>query len=194
MKKLLHLLAANRTQGRPSRRVYSPGERDVLTEVANRKTFLRIVEKALAGGGEHGCLVLVDVDHMREINERFGSETGDRVLQAVAAALHENFRAVDAIGRLEEDLFALWIEGMSAEHVGGIRRRITVINDRLLHAGGELPNVTLSAGVALGEPGESFQELYIQAKKVLHRVKEGGRCGCEISTGEQKTIHRQKGE
>lgn len=187
MKKLLwRLLAAKEPQGRLRGRVYGPGERDVLTGAANRKTFLRIVEKALAGGGEHGCLVLVDVDHMREINERFGSEAGNRVLQAVAAALHENFRAADAIGRLEEDLFALWIEGMSAEHVGGIRRRITVINDRLLHAGGELPGVTLSAGAALGEPGESFQELYIQAKKVLHRVKEGGRCGCEISTGEQK--------
>lgn len=188
MKKLLwRLLAAKEPQGRSRGRVYGPGERDALTGAVNRKTFLRIVEKALAGSGEHGCLVLVDVDHMREINEQFGSETGDCVLRAVAAALRENFRAVDAIGRLEEDLFALWIEGMSAEYVGGIRRRITVINDRLLHTGGELPNVTLSAGAAFGEPGESFQELYIQAGKVLHRVKEGGRCGCEISTGEQKT-------
>ncbi len=187
MKKLLHLLAAKKTQGRPGRRVYSRGEQDTLTGTANKKTFLRIVEKALAGGGEQGCLVLVDVDHMREINERFGSETGDRVLRAVAAALCENFRAVDAVGRLEDDLFALWIVGMAAEHVGGIRRRITVINDRLLHMGGELRGVTLSAGAALGEPGGSFQELYIQAKKVLHRVKEGGRCGCEVSTGEQKT-------
>lgn len=188
MKKLLwHLLAAKEPQGRSRGRVYGPGERDALTGAANRKTFLRIVEKALAGGGEHGCLVLVDVDHMREINGQFGSETGDRVLQAVAAALCENFRSVDAIGRLEEDLFALWIEGMTAEDVGGIRRRITVINDRLLHMGGELPHVTLSAGAAFGEPGESFEELYVQAGKVLHRVKEGGRCGCEISTGEQKT-------
>lgn len=188
MKKLLwRLLAAKEPQGRLRGRVYGPGERDVLTGTANRKTFLRIVEKALAGGGEHGCLVLVDVDHMREINGQFGSETGDRVLQAVAAALCENFRSVDAIGRLEEDLFALWIEGMSAEDVGSIRRRITVINDRLLHMDGDLPNVTLSAGAAFGEPGESFQKLYTQAGKVLHRVKEGGRCGCEISTGEQKT-------
>lgn len=181
MKKLLRcLLAAKKPQGRSGGRVYAPGEQDALTEAASRNAFMRIVEDALAGGQEQGCLVLVDVDHMREINDRYGSETGDRVLQAVAAALRENFRAGDALGRLEEDLFGLWIEGMSAEHVGGIRRRISVLNDRLLHAGGELPAVTLSAGVAFGESGGNYQELYIQAEKVLHRVKEGGRCGCEI--------------
>ena len=187
MKKLLRrLLAEKRPQSRSGGRVYAPGERDVLTEAANRNAFMRIVEDALAGGQEQGCLVLVDVDHMQEINSRHGSETGDRVLQAVAAALRRNFRAGDGIGRLEEDLFGLWIEGMSAEHVGGIRRRIAVINDGLLHAGGELPAVTLSAGVAFGEPGESYQEVYIQAEKVLHRVKEGGRCGCEIVMSDRR--------
>lgn len=188
MKKLLRrLLAAKEPQGRSGGRVYAPGERDALTEVANRDAFLRIVEDALAGGQKQGCLVLVDVDHMQEINSRNGSDTGDRVLKAVAAALRKNFRAGDGIGRLEEDLFALWIEGMSAEHAGGIRRRIAVVNDGLLHAGGELPAVTLSAGVAFGESGESFQELYIQAGKVLRRVKEGGRCGCEIVVNDRRT-------
>lgn len=187
MKKLLRrLLTPKRPQSRSGGRVYAPGERDSLTEAANRNAFMRIVEDALAGGQEQGCLVLVDVDHMREINSKHGSETGDRVLQAVAAALRRNFRAGDGIGRLEEDLFGLWIEGMSAEHVGGIRRRIAVINDGLLHADGELPAVTLSAGVAFGESGESYQEVYIQAEKVLRRVKEGGRCGCEIVMSDRR--------
>lgn len=187
MKKLLRrLLTAKRPQGRSGGGVLYPGERDALTEAADRNAFMRIVEDALAGGQEQGCLVLVDVDHMREINSKHGSETGDRVLQAVAAALRRNFRAGDVLGRLEEDLFGLWIEGMSAEHVGGIRRRIAVINDGLLHAGGELPAVTLSAGVAFGEAGESYQEIYIQAEKVLHRVKEGGRCGCEIVMSDRR--------
>ncbi len=188
MRKLLRrLLAAKRPQGRSCGRVYGPGERDALTETANRNTFLRIVEEALAGGQEQGCLVLVDVDHMQEIIDRCGSETGDHILQAVAAALRENFRAVDAIGRLDKDLFGLWIEGISAERVGSIRRRIAVVNDRLLHARGELPAVTLSAGAALGEPGGRYQELYVQAQKVLHRVKEGGRCGCEIVMNDIRT-------
>ena len=52
----------------------------------------------------------------------------------------------------------------------------------LFRSGTELPKVTLSAGAALGESGESYKEIYRQAQKVLHRVKEGGRCGCEVYT------------
>lgn len=187
IKLLRRLPAAKKPQGRSEGRAYGTGERDALTGTANQKAFRRIVEEALAGGLKQGCLVLVDVDHMCKINDQHGRETGDRILQAVAAALRGNFRSVDAIGRLEEDLFALWIEGMSAERVEGIRRRIAVVNDKLLHAGGELPAVTLSAGVAFGESGQNYQELYIQARKVLHRVKEGGRCGCEIIMSGGKT-------
>jgi len=139
-----------------------------------------MVESALAGGGEDGCLILVDVDGMQEINESFGRETGDLILQSVYTALRENFRAGDDIGRLGDDCFGIWVAGLSADQVRVIRRRIAIVNDRLLHSGTGLPRVTLSAGAAPGEAGESYKELYRQAQKVLHRVKEGGRCGCEI--------------
>lgn len=181
MRKLLRrLLTAGGSQSRSYKRVYAPGEQDTLTGTANRNAFLRIVEETLAGRQEPGCLVLVEVDHWWQISDQEGRETGERILQNVAAVLRRHFRAGDAVGRLEEDLFGLWIEGISAEDVTSIRRRIAMVNDGLLHENGGLPRVTLSAGAALGEPGESCRELYLQAGKVLHRVKEGGRCGCEI--------------
>lgn len=179
---LQSLSAVKKPQGRTVGRVYSPGERDALTGVANQDAFQRIVEQALAGDQMQGCLVLVDVDHMQEINERFGSETGDTVLQRIATVLQENFRCGDGIGRLEEDTFGVWVEGLSADRVSGIRRRIAIVNDKLLHEEPDFPTVTLSAGAAWGESGESYGELYKQAQKVLHRVKEDGRCGCEIYT------------
>ncbi len=83
-------------------------------------------------------------------------------------------------GRVEEDEFALWIGGLSAENVGGIRRRIAHLNDLLMHMEEEIPAVTLSAGAAVGEAGEDFKCLYRRAEEVLRRVKERGRCGCEI--------------
>lgn len=194
MRKLLRCLsAANRLQGRSYKRVYGPKEQDTLTGTANRNAFMRIVEEALAGRRESGCLVLVDIDHWHKLRDQYGKETGERILQTVAAALCEHFRDGDAIGRLEEDLFGLWIEGISAEHVKGIRRRIAMVNDRLLHEEGDLPRVTLSAGAALGDPGESCQDLYLQAGKVLHRVKEGGRCGCEIVMEERKPDEKSHG-
>ena len=179
---LRRFAAEEETQGRSAVRNYSPWQRDALTGAANKGAFEKIVENALTGGHAHGCLLLVDVDCMKEINENFGRETGDRVLQNVFDTLQKNFRGGDGIGRLSEDSFGIWIEELSADQVSGIRRRIAVVNDKLLHGGNELPRVTLSAGAALGEPGESYKEIYRQAQKVLRRVKEGGRCGCEIYT------------
>lgn len=171
-----------KTTGRPAGRKYGPGQTDALTGAANRHAFQKMVENALTGEHMHGCLLLVDVDCMKEVNENFGRETGDHVLQNVFTTLQENFRGGDGIGRLSEDSFGIWIEGICADQVSGIRRRIAIVNDKLLHGGPELPKVTLSAGVALGETGESYKEIFRQAQKVLHRVKEGGRCGCEVYT------------
>lgn len=174
--------AQQMTQKRAAGKSYGPGKRDMLTGAVNRSAFQKMVEDALAGEHRQGCLLLVDVDHMQEVNENYGRETGDRVLQAVYATLREHFRGEDGIGRLSEDTFGIWIEGLSADQVSGIRRRIAVVNDSLLHGNRDMPTVTLSAGAALGESGESYKEMYRQAQKVLNRVKEGGRCGCEIYT------------
>ena len=183
---MLNILRRSPAQQKPQVKAagksYRPGKRDAPTGAVNRSTFQRMVEDALAGEHGQGCLLLVDVDHMQEVNNNYGRETGDRVLQAVYGTLREYFRGEDGIGRLAEDTFGVWIEGLSAEQVSGIRRRIAVVNDRLLHADRDKPNVTLSAGAALGESGESYKEMYRQAQKVLNRVKEGGRCGCEIYT------------
>lgn len=168
--------------GKESRsdQVYSGKECDSLTGVAAGKYFKKMVDKALEKEGAQGCLLILDVDRMQEINERFGHDTGDRVLKSVAVMLQENFRSCDGIGRVEEDEFALWIGGLSAENVGGIRRRIAHLNDLLMHMEEEIPVVTLSAGAAVGEAGEDFKCLYRRAEEVLRRVKERGRCGCEI--------------
>ena len=174
--------AQQKTQKRAAGKSYGPGKRDALTGAVNKSAFQKMVEDALAGEYMQGCILLVDVDHMQEVNDNYGRETGDRVLKNVYAALREHFRGEDGIGRLSDDTFGIWIEGISADQVKGIRRRIAVVNDRLLHGDKDIPTVTLSAGAALGESGESYKEMYRQAQKVLNRVKEGGRCGCEIYT------------
>ena len=183
---MLNILRRSPVQQKPQAdaagKSFGPGKRDALTGAMNRNTFQKMVENALAGKHMQGCLLLVDVDHMQEVNDNYGREMGDRVLQNVYTTLREHFRGGDGIGRLSEDTFGIWIEGLRADQVRGIRRRIAVVNDRLLHGDQDMPTVTLSAGAALGESGESYKEMYWQAQKVLTRVKEGGRCGCEVYT------------
>ena len=158
MLNILRRSPAQKSQDREAGKNYGPGKRDALTGAVNKSAFQKIVEDALAGEHMQGCLLLVDVDHMQEVNDSYGRETGDRVLQAVYATLREHFRGEDGIGRLSEDTFGIWIEGLSADQLGGIRRRIAVVNDRLLHGDRDMPTVTLSAGAALGESGESYKE------------------------------------
>lgn len=185
---LRRIPAEKEPEGRSAerRRSSKAVKRDALTGAVSKSAFQQKVKSVLAGGQDNGCLLLVDIDCMREINERFGRETGNLVLQSVYNVLRGNFREGDDIGRLSEDSFGIWIEGLTADQVSGIRRRIAIVNDQLLHGGTDLPTVTLSAGAALGEAGESYEELYRQAQKVLHRVKEGGRCGCEVYTDRKK--------
>lgn len=133
MLNILRRSPAQKSQDREAGKNYGPGKRDALTGAVNKSAFQKIVEDALAGEHMQGCLLLVDVDHMQEVNDSYGRETGDRVLQAVYATLREHFRGEDGIGRLSEDTFGIWIEGLSADQLGGIRRRIAVVNDRLLH-------------------------------------------------------------
>lgn len=179
---LRRIPAEKEPYGRSVKESHGPGKRDALTGAVSKSAFQEMVESALAGGQDNGCFLLVDIDCMREVNERFGQKTGDLVLQFVYNVLRENFRAGDDIGRLSEDSFGIWIEGLTARQVGGIRRRISIVNDKLLHSEAGLPTVTLSAGAALAESGGNYKDLYRQAQKVLHRVKEGGRCGCEVYT------------
>ena len=170
----------SRKQERLAEQSYSGRECNALNSVTNRKYFKRMVDRALQEEGAQGCLLVLDIDWRQEINEQFGLAMGDRVLERVANMLRRNFRSCDRIGRLEEDEFALWIAGLSAQNVDGIRRRIAQLNDRLMHMEEDMPAVTLSAGAAIGEAGEDFDCLYRRAGEVLNRVKERGRCGCEI--------------
>lgn len=84
---MLNILRRIQADKKPRTRVAGsgcgPGERDKLTGAVTKRAFQKKVESVLADSQGNGCLLLVDVDCMRRINESFGRETGDRVLQAV---------------------------------------------------------------------------------------------------------------
>ena len=78
------------------------------------------------------------------------------------------------------DTFAMWLSGVSPEQEDQLRMQAGKVNDRLLHPAVELPPVTLSIGIAYGGSGEDCRSLGRKAVKALNRVKESGRCGCEV--------------
>ncbi len=148
--------------------------------LADRKEFERVVNRSLCDSQFSGCLLIADVDRFREINDIYGQDTGDAVLRNVVDTLGGCLSDHECIVRQGGDTFAVWLPLVSTEGAQTLRRQTGMVNDRLMHPYEELPPVSLSVGAAFGEPGDDCRSLGRKAVKALNRVKESGRCGCEI--------------
>jgi len=152
---------------------------DPLTEVFSRLAFLNFAESQLARArrsGEPCTLLMLDLDHFRHINQRFGREAGDRVLREFAAVVRGALRAGDLVGRYDGEEFCVLLTNTAVRAAleAAERLRATVATRRL---GGLAPAVTVSIGVApceLQRPG-SLHAAIDRADQALHRAKEGGR-------------------
>lgn len=148
-------------------------EHDPLTGIVNRggfeqlKNMFRVKDVALG-------LLIVDVDKFKLVNDGYGHEVGDQVLKKVAAFLKDGFRATDYPARIGGDEFAVILTSMSEEMQGAVERKITEMNDRLMHPNDGLPQVSLSVGGAFSENGFT-DDLYQKADAALYAVKENGR-------------------
>lgn len=159
-----------------------PAVRNVSEKIMDRKNFEKIVNDMFRGGQETGCMLIGGLDRFKDINEIYGHDTGDAVLRSAVDILSAHFKECACIGRIDGDKFAFWISDLSGDDADYIRRQAGRVNDRLLHPGKELPPVSVSVGVAFYEDGDDCRSLGKRASKMLYRVKENGRCGCEIST------------
>ncbi len=158
---------------------------DPLTELPNRRYLVDRCEAALAHAKRHQesvALLLIDLDHFKPINDRFGHDAGDLMLQTIARRLREHVRAEDSVARLGGDEFAVLISGADAE------RYAREIAERLLAElalpvlyGVEPLSVTISIGVALyPQHASHFSSLYKAADEMLYKVKSRGRSGAAV--------------
>lgn len=158
---------------------------DLLTELPNRRYLVERCESALAHAQRHNesvALMLIDLDHFKPINDRFGHAAGDLMLQVIAKRLREHVRAGDAVARLGGDEFAALICGSDAEsQAREIAARLLAELSEPVHYGAERLRVTISIGVALyPSHASNFTGLYKIADQALYRVKELGRSGARV--------------
>ena len=153
-------------------------EHDPLTGIVNRGGFEQLKNMFQIKGGALGLLI-IDVDKFKLINDGYGHEVGDRVLQKVARFLKNKFRATDYPARVGGDEFAVILTGMTADMSEVILQKVKEINDSLMHPDDGLPQVSLSVGGAFSEKGFT-DDLYNRADAALYVVKENGRCGCRF--------------
>ena len=119
---------------------------------------------------------MVDIDHFKSINDRFGHATGDEVLKAVAGALKNSLRNIDMVFRYggEEFLVLLANTSREAAQMVGERLRLAVLGLQYLEEGRAL-ELSVSLGCATMLPGESPDSLQRRADSALYVSKREGR-------------------
>ena len=151
---------------------------DPLTGIMNRgafdsmKDFLKQSSKPMA-------LLLVDIDHFKSVNDTYGHEMGDRVLQKVGRLLSSYFRSGDYPVRIGGDEFLVILDDFTEDNRKIISHKLGLINKELCDTSDGLPLVTLSVGVAFSKHGYS-DELFSQADAALYAVKDAGRNGMKF--------------
>ena len=159
-------------------------EHDPLTGLMNRSAYDDI-KLVMRDSAIPVALVLLDVDHFKQVNDKRGHEIGDRTLKKIAALLTRTFRSSDYIIRLGGDEFAVVMPEMERKNLAVLERKIASLNTFLQMPEDGLPPVSLSAGIAFSTEG--FREdLFNQADEALYHVKEHGRCGWNVYGAERE--------
>ena len=153
---------------------------DVLTGLMNRRAFLPAIHTELARGARYGqalSVLLLDIDHFKVINDRFGHQAGDQVLAAVGGALHQNLRITDFAARWggEEFVIALTNTDVDGGRVVAERTRQAIERLVIEDGNGTRIPVTASVGLAALQASESVDQLMDRADRAMYAAKYGGR-------------------
>jgi len=148
---------------------------DRLTSLHNRHHLDAEMPALMADAQAKGSpltLVVVDIDHFKNINDRYGHSRGDEVLIAVADILRSIVRGRQLVARYGGEEFVLVLPGSSTIQAGLATERL---RERIEAARpGGIP-VTASFGVATLRPGENFDQLFSRADAAVYEAKRGGR-------------------
>jgi len=153
---------------------------DALTSLPNRRAFDEAFARDFARSQRSGhplCLVVLDVDHFKDVNDRFSHSVGDSVLVEVAQLLAAACRDSDMPARTGGEEFALLLNDTRLEEAAQVCARLRgLFHDHVQWAGQEGLRVTFSAGVVELEAGDRTPKLlYQRADRALYRAKSDGR-------------------
>jgi diguanylate cyclase (GGDEF)-like protein/PAS domain S-box-containing protein len=163
-------------QRRSREEILRMAQHDVLTGLANRALFNQRLREALDGGGNVAVLLL-DLDHFKEVNDSLGHAMGDAVLTGTACRLRAAVGLDDTVARLGGDEFAIIVSGY--REVADLRRlakRIVEAAQRPHEVDGETAMVGASAGIAVGSSRDP-ERLLKEADIALYVAKGEARGG-----------------
>ena len=159
---------------------------DYLTGIYNRRHFMERAEQELSRAHRYAkplSMLMLDIDHFKQINDCHGHKVGDTVLKAVADLSQATFRDVDIVGRLGGEEFAALLPetDQPAALEAAERLRATIANARIPLPGAPPVSFSVSIGVSsMDSPEDNIDALLQRADKALYKAKDSGRnrvCG-----------------
>jgi diguanylate cyclase (GGDEF)-like protein/PAS domain S-box-containing protein len=153
---------------------------DPLTGAANRRHFMSAAEIELERSVRYGhqmSVVMLDIDHFKKVNDRYGHAGGDDALKATVAACYDTLREVDLVGRIGGEEFAILLPETDAagalEMAERLRARIATI--RVAATDDAVITFTASLGTAGRDSETTIDSLLARADQALYRAKAEGR-------------------
>jgi len=165
---------------RLNRRLVDQAMRDPLTGIYNRRAFEEIAFRELSGtarSGESLSLLILDIDHFKQVNDRFGHSAGDALLLAVCATLRSSLRDEDFLCRWGGDEFCALLpraERQQAENAA--KRVIEAFQNLRFEHDGQVIEIGVSIGITSESNGSvTLSQLFLAADNALYQVKAAGR-------------------
>lgn len=153
-------------------------ECDPMTGLLNQGNF-GVLRQRLQHCTEKLCLLVIDVDYFKHINDVFGHEVGNHALTKIASTLVSHVRPGDYVIRYGGDEFVVVMLNMAREQAPQLEEIITEVNNSLQQPDDGLPPVSLSVGASFSETG-FHDQLFQQADQAMYDVKRKGRCGFAV--------------
>ena len=161
---------------------------DSLTGLYNRRAILGKLHELINLANrykEDFSLSMLDIDHFKRVNDRYGHLTGDEVLEKIAALTSRNIRDTDIVGRYggEELIIILPKTNLSSAWVVAERLRTIIEKTEMKDSAGNVFAITVSQGLAGWERDEDATSLISRADEALYKAKEKGRNRVQILLG-----------
>lgn len=176
---------------------------DSLTGLDNRRSLLEKIHLEIDRAKRYGLaagFLMLDLDHFKHVNDTYGHDAGDRVLQQVSALLQETMRASDHVGRLGGEEFGILLTNTSPERAYSIAERLRCLVEELVvrHQDATI-RMTVSIGVAdlLVEVEKPLEDMMKRADVALYKAKNSGRnrvCLADNLQGPDASVRTAGGE
>lgn len=145
---------------------------DALTGVRNRRALDQRLEQCMEEETQY-CLMILDIDHFKKLNDEFGHKVGDELLTTIAEIISNRIRTTDTLYRYGGEEFVIVAPDISIEHCVNLAEELRELV--MAHKFTQDISMTISIGVSELKKGESAHEWVLRSDKALYKAKDSGR-------------------